>query len=128
MRANSLPLASTVLPDFATLKIWKQNNPSNFNPVAFAPRKHKRFCGAFARAKFGNPVPPILQLLSLRLTETIVYRFTTMHSRMSCSNKFASFYFQCESPWSSRNQQLTSMMRESLIRTLGASSVAMAKA
>jgi hypothetical protein len=97
MRANSFPLASTVLPDFPTLIIWKQRNPSNFNPVACASLKHKRFSSAFTRAKAGHPLHPILELLALRSTEKTVYRFTTMLSRKSCDNNCASFYFQRKS-------------------------------
>lgn len=70
MRANATPLASTVLPDFATVKIWKQNNPSNFNPVTFATRKHKRFCSIVTHADFYPYTRSILQVMFLLSTET----------------------------------------------------------
>src|SRR6266542_3965498 len=44
-RARSSPLASTVLPELATLDFWKQNNPSN-SRVLTAAYRNRAFVSA----------------------------------------------------------------------------------
>jgi hypothetical protein len=86
-----------VLPEFATINFWKQNNPSGSKVMTPALPKHKRFRGR-PGVRVRHFVRSILHVVFCHSTEIVPHQLGAKRPRTSSGNKVASFYVQCKLP------------------------------